>query len=210
LSVGVINNGSSRGPTGDGRMKPNVVAPGTTVTSALAGTTDQYIDDNGCSMATPHVTGLAATLMEHYSEFRDHPALLRAHMMATSIAHDDVTGKSNDYGLGQVSGYIQHWAQSDADGWNTNWFWGGVDSSAFQFGDVTVPAGAKGLVVVLTWDEPAASAGASRAVTYDLDLWVDLNGDCIEAINNRGACGEYASLSSVDNVEYVVVDNPPA
>ncbi|PWU17547.1 MAG: serine protease [Candidatus Rokuibacteriota bacterium] len=210
LSVGVINNGSSRGPTGDGRMKPNVVAPGTTVTSALAGTTDQYIDDVGCSMATPHVTGLAATLMEHYPEFRDHPALLRAHMMATSIAHDDVTGQSNDYGLGQVSGYIQHWAQSDADGWNTNWFWGGIDASAFQFGDITVPVGAKRLVVVLTWDEPAASAGASRAVTYDLDLWVDLNADCIEAINNTGACGEYASVSGIDNVEYVVVDNPPA
>ena len=96
LTVGDINNGSSRGPTGDGRMKPNLVAPGTTVTSALAGTTNQYTDMSGCSMATPHVSGLAATLMEHYPEFQDHPALLRAHMMATAIAHDDVTGKSND------------------------------------------------------------------------------------------------------------------
>ena len=30
--------------------------------------------------------------------------MLRAHLMATAIAHDDVTGKSNDYGLGRVSG----------------------------------------------------------------------------------------------------------
>ena len=39
--------------------------------------------------------------------------------------------------------------------------------SAFGFavGDITVPPGAKRLVVVLTWDEPPASAGASRAVT---------------------------------------------
>ena len=50
-------------------MKPNLVAPGTTVTSALAGTTSSYTDISGCSMATPHVTGLAATLMEHYPEF---------------------------------------------------------------------------------------------------------------------------------------------
>ena len=37
-------------------------------------------------MATPHVTGLAATLMEHYPELRGRPALLRAHLMATAIA----------------------------------------------------------------------------------------------------------------------------
>ena len=74
-------------------MKPNLVAPGTTVTSALAGTTNAYTDKSGTSMATPHVTGLAATLMEHYPELQSNPALLRAHMMATAIAHDDVTGQ---------------------------------------------------------------------------------------------------------------------
>src|SRR4029453_14480286 len=44
--------GSSQGPTGDGRMKPNVVAPGTWVQSARAGTTNQYINKFGTSMAT--------------------------------------------------------------------------------------------------------------------------------------------------------------
>ena len=42
LTVGDIANSSSRGPTGDARMKPNVVAPGSTVTSARAGTTNLY------------------------------------------------------------------------------------------------------------------------------------------------------------------------
>jgi len=37
LTVGKIALGSSRGPTGDGRMKPNIVAPGQQVTSAEAG-----------------------------------------------------------------------------------------------------------------------------------------------------------------------------
>ena len=207
LSVGVINNGSSRGPTGGGRMKPNVVAPGTNVTSAKAGTTNEYKPDFGCSMATPHVTGLVATLMEHYSEFRSNPAMLRAHMMASAVAHNDVTAKSFDYGLGQVSGYLEHWAQFDAAGWRTTWIGGSVNSSAFQFQDITVPAGAQRLVVVLTWDEPAASAGASRALTYDLDLWVDHNADCSSP---TGACGEWTSNSGIDNVEYVVINNPPA
>src|SRR5215468_3372653 len=128
-------------------------------------------------------------------------------MMASAIAHDDMTGKSNDYGTGRVSGYLEHWAQFDSAGWQTNWFWGSVSSTNWQYGDITVPVGAQRLVVVLTWDEPAASAGASRAVTYDVDLWIDRNADCNEPIH--GACGEYASFSSIDNVEYVVVDNPP-
>ena len=206
LSVGGLNSSSSRGPTGDGRMKPNLVGPGTMVTSAEAMTDNGYITMSGCSMATPHVTGLAATLMQHYPEFKSNPALLRAQMMATAIAHNDVAGKSNDYGIGRVSGYLEHWARLDAEGWATNWFWGGVSSAGFSFGDITVPPGTQRLVVVLTWDEPAASAGASRAVTYDLDLWVDVNADCT---GPKGACGEYASTSSIDNVEYVVVNNPP-
>src|SRR5262245_48840692 len=61
LTVGDIANDSSRGPTGDGRMKPNISAPGNLVTSARAGTTNQYTNMAGTSMATPHVTGLAAT-----------------------------------------------------------------------------------------------------------------------------------------------------
>ena len=102
LSVGDIAIGSSRGPTGDGRMKPNLVAPGQQVTSARADidATNKYKDDFGTSMAAPHVTGLAATLMEHYPAFQYNPALVRAHLMSTAIAHDDVTGKSNDVWAG--------------------------------------------------------------------------------------------------------------
>src|SRR5215471_17458327 len=206
LEVGVINNGSSRGPTGGGRMKPNVVAPGTVVTSAKAGTTDQYTNDSGCSMATPHVTGLVATLMEHYPEFRSNPAMLRAHMMATAVAHNDVTAKTFDYGLGKVSGYLEHWAQFSPNGWTTTWIGGSVNASNFSFQDITVPPGAQRLVVVLTWDEPAASAGASQALSYDLALWVDLNADCVSP---TGACGEWTSNSGIDNTEYVVINNPP-
>jgi subtilisin family serine protease len=208
LTVGDISNSSSRGPTGDGRMKPNLSAPGDTVTSARAGTTNQYRNLSGTSMATPHVSGLVATLMEHYPEFQGNPALLRAHMMSSAIAHDDVTAMSNDYGIGRVSGYLEHWAQFDANGWSTHWTWGGVSATNWHYRDITVPAGAQRLVVVLTWDEPAASAGASQAVTYDVDLYVDYLADCNEP--TKGACGEYRSISSIDNVEYIVVNNPPA
>ena len=156
-------------------------------------------------MATPHVTGLAATLMDHYPDFRGRPALLRAHMMATAMGHEDAVEMSNLYGLGRVSGYLAHWDHPNSAGWQTFKFWGGVSSQGFQYNDITVPPNTKRLIVVLTWDEPAASAGASRAVTYDLDLWIDHEATC----GWVGDCGDYQSVSFVDNVEYIVVENPP-
>lgn len=207
LLIGDLTNDSSRGPTGDGRMKPNVVAPGNIVTSAAAGSTTSYTDKHGTSMAAPHVTGLAATLLEHYPDMRGRPALVRSHLMATAIPHEDVKQKSDSYGLGRVSGYLAHWAHPNSAGWTTHWTYGGVKGPGFAYGDVTVPVNAKRLVVVLTWDEPAASAGASRAVTYDLDLWADRETLCNDP---SGACGEFASQSNVDNVEFLVIENPPA
>jgi subtilase family protein len=212
-NVGDIGNSSSRGPTGDGRMKPNVVAPGTVVTSAKAGTTNQYINNVGCSMATPHVSGLAATLMQHYPEFQWQPYLLRSHLMASAMAHDNISlpsdnssGGRNDYGLGRVSAYVAHWDQDTPNGWFSRQASGTVNSTTWLQYDLDVPTGTERLVIVATWDEPPASAGAKRAVTYDLDLWIDIDADCTpDAI---GQCGEFASQSFVDNVEYLIIDNP--
>jgi hypothetical protein len=212
-TIGDINAGSSRGPTGDGRMKPNIVAGGTVVTSANAGTSNAYRNDSGCSMATPHVSGISATLMQHYGAFRDRPYLLRAHLMATAILHNDDTtpannssGGRNTYGLGRVSTYVAHWARSNSNGWNTYWGTRTITNSNWGYRDITVPSGTDRLVVVMTWDEPAASSGASEAVDYDLDLWIDRNADC--APDSKGQCGEWASQSWDDNVEYLIINNP--
>ena len=42
-------------------------------------------------------------------------------------------------------------------------------------------------------------------MNYDHDLWIDRNADC-----GGAHCGEWASQSTTDNTEYVIVDNPPA
>jgi len=61
--LGKIAYFSSRGPTRDGRLKPEVVAPGYFVLGPEKGTSD-YILKAGTSMASPVVSGLVALILE--------------------------------------------------------------------------------------------------------------------------------------------------
>ena len=213
--VGELAFDSSFGPTGDGRMKPNLVATGSVVSSADAGTTNLYTGMSGCSMATPHVSGIAATLLEHYPDFRNRPHLLRAHLMASTVLHreevlpaNNNSGGRNDFGLGRLSDYQAHWAHINPNGWTGHWaWWDRITNNRWGSWDLDVPRGTDRLVVVMAWDEPAASSGASAAVTYDLDLWADFNADCTP--DSQGQCGEWASQSYDDNTEYLIINNPP-
>ena len=72
---------SSRGPTADGRMKPDCVAPGEriysvrtdAVISANATFEQLYAEMSGTSMAAPHVSGLIAAFLSRRSEFMGRP-----------------------------------------------------------------------------------------------------------------------------------------
>ena len=66
---------SSRGPTGDGRIKPDLVAPGERIRAPLPG--HQWGDLDGTSMAAPHVSGAAAMLMARYSELIGQPRRIK-------------------------------------------------------------------------------------------------------------------------------------
>ena len=99
---------SSRGPTDDRRIKPDVVAPGTDIASTRSSLAskfwgphpnDKYAFDGGTSMATPLVSGCAALVRQYYVDTRKiepSAALLKATLVnsTTWLTGADATAPS--------------------------------------------------------------------------------------------------------------------
>lgn len=122
-TIGDISSFSSYGPTADGRMKPEISAPGCFIISAVssndASGTIMQADNNdswertnlygymqGTSMSAPFVTGIVATWLQAYPQLT--PEQLRDVMRSTA-RKDTFTGNleegDNDWGYGKVDAY---------------------------------------------------------------------------------------------------------
>lgn len=103
---------SSKGPTGDGRFKPDVLAPGEKIYSAWPGTKEiKSLDDlvalSGTSMATAHVSGAVAQFLSAKPEFIGLPRQVKQLLMRTCV---DLNRDRNFQGSGLID--VLHFIQS--------------------------------------------------------------------------------------------------
>ena len=86
---------SSRGPTADGRMKPDLVAPGEKIVSCRSGwdmkndkkhtIENMYVEMSGTSMAAPHVSGLIAAYLSARPEFIGFPDRVKSILLENCL-----------------------------------------------------------------------------------------------------------------------------
>ncbi|MFZ2070318.1 MAG: S8 family serine peptidase [Halobacteriota archaeon] len=97
-----ISERSSRGPTKDGRTKPDVVAPGVGIMSCNNEweTQDNFVSGSGTSFAAPHVTGSVLLILDYKGVKWDTKAIKA--LLLNTAEDKGAAGPDNTYGFGYV------------------------------------------------------------------------------------------------------------
>jgi serine protease AprX len=223
---------SSRGPVDDGRIKPDLVAPGTSILSsrsaALVGDfgtpTDAppgYVYASGTSMATPIAAGAGVLVREWLTrQGLTNPSGAAVKAVLLNTTRDLAPGQ---YGT-EAKQEIPFSRPNSVAGWgrvdlrflsdaSTTWVddrrsglaTGTLASYAGAAGQpLTVQAGSGPLRVMLAWTDPPASLSAAKQLVNDLDLVVT-GPDGVVYWGNKAAGGD-----RVNNVEGVIIAQPAA
>ncbi|MFW3146793.1 MAG: S8 family serine peptidase [Thermoplasmatota archaeon] len=189
---------SSRGPTDDGRLKPDVIAPGTNILSARSTQTSStgwgtwsynsnYLFMGGTSMSCPITAGAVVLLRQYFNETLGMSNPSGALLKATLIngAQDMTPGQygtsdpvtqeinrrpDNDQGWGRIN--ISESLQPENGDMTF------IDNLAgFETGDrfqstLSVASSSKDLRLSLVWADYPGDMAASKKLVNDLDLWV--------------------------------------
>jgi hypothetical protein len=229
LSAAVVTSFSSTGPTDDGRIKPDVVANGASLTSTgMASDTDTSVS-SGTSMSSPNAAGSAMLLVDYYGD-RFPGKYMTASTLKALIIHnaDDIGNPGPDYfygwGLMDTKAAADHIKrEADDDGYN------GMIEAALSTAN---PAdtyqftwdGVSPIRVTLCWTDPAgASVNAhddrARDLVNDLNLSVSGPGGSTHRpfvmpyvgnwTNAMLSANAVTGINTVDNVEQVLVTSPP-
>lgn len=186
---------SSKGPAYDGRVKPEIVAFGIDGTSGAAAIT----------------SGVAALIGDAYkSQYNAAPsaALVKALLINSAAKVDNIR-------LSYKGGFGSLHALNALNTLQAKQF---LHGTGIQHFTVTVPPGMQHLQVTLCWNDPPAVVNAPKALINDLDLsvtdasghtylpWVLSSAAVADSLSSAARRGR----DSLNNVEQVTIDNPPA
>ncbi len=207
---------SNWGPTKDGRIKPDIVADGFGVNSAVSSANDAYFQKNGTSMSAPSVAGSIALLLEleqsYYSPLRMLSSTIKALVLHTA---DDRGKPGPDYRYGwglmdtekaanlmkedyaeRPCGYIREYTLEP--------------NGSIEF--YTYSDGSEPIKATICWNDPAGT-GSSTDLVNDLELrlikvtnsatyypWI------LDPNNPNDDAGK--GVNNLDNVEQVFIESP--
>ncbi|MCK4758249.1 MAG: right-handed parallel beta-helix repeat-containing protein [Thermoplasmata archaeon] len=195
-SIDAIAGFSSRGPCEDGRIKPDIVAPGTWISSALSSASygpfwslhgaidDDYAWSSGTSMACPQVSGGAGLFVQYYEELSGNypsPALTKAALINGAVDMEPVSDPTyGAHSTGSIPNNDEGWGRLDLvnvlepstgviyeDQEHLFTESGDIMQHSVPVGDITVP-----FKVTLTWTDAPGAVNANPALVNDLDLKV--------------------------------------
>ena len=163
-------------PRGYPQLKPQVIAPGVAIESAMIESGQHYGAMTGTSMSTPHVAGLVALMLEAGSCLVGDYAALGGLIMQTARPVPYASGGTPSPGPGNVPNYATGWGEIDAAA--------AVDAAADACGPTGFVAGsvrgADGAPVAGARVEflPAGTAG---------DAHTDASGEYVRRVPANGA-----------------------
>jgi PGF-pre-PGF domain-containing protein len=198
---------SSRGPTADGRIKPDLVAPGTWIISTRSSEAvyDFILDENysylsGTSMATPLAAGTAALVRQYYNDTENLSINPSAALIKATLINgaDDLGYNRTTQGWGRINltnSIFPHFPKNIRLHDNINLSTGTNWSAKYYVDNTQTP-----LRTTLVWTDYPPSDISGQALVNNLDLkLISPNGT---VYYGNGAPDD------INNVEQITIDSP--
>jgi subtilisin family serine protease len=214
----VMTSFSGWGPTDDGRIKPDLVANGTTLYSPTGTANNAYSSLSGTSMATPSVSGSIGLLLQHQRNLFGNVVMRSSTLKALLIHTADEAGNTGpDYkfgwGLPNFRRAVDLMTTSATTSYNIQEF------ELNQGDSIEIPVlkdASQTLKVTIAWNDPygpvpAASLNpTTQILVNDLDLRIEADTSSFKPwVLNPASPNTSATTgdNTRDNVEQVVVSN---
>lgn len=222
LTVGNLQNnetlypGSAKGPTTDGRLKPDICSKGASTFTpsatgiVLPGINQNYTGGFGTSFSSPQIAAIAG-LIQQAADEAAHPqtsAVLLKALLCNTAQDLGNPGPDYEYGFGRVDAfkavkaYQQDFYHQDS-----------VTQGQTKTFNISVPSGVGLLKVLLAWHDPATSLPAAKILTNDLDLTLSdgiITWKALKLDPQNPAATAVSGRDSLNNTEQIILSSPAA